>query len=142
MTLEEYFRTLDLGDIDDFVSEGRQEDLHLDFKLVKDPGLDKDDRRTFAKAVSGFANSDGGLIVWGIDARKNAEGVDCAQGKPGVSCLKRRLTKLNEFTGSVVNPTVIGVAHRTIESGADHADEPTLSQRIVIPGAELLTRDV
>ena len=33
-----------------------------------------EERRNFAKAVSGFANSDGGLIVWGIDARPNSDG--------------------------------------------------------------------
>jgi hypothetical protein len=116
MSLEEYFGALSLKDIEAFVSERREEDLHLDFKLVNDAGLNKrDDRRTFATAVSGFANSDGGLIVWGIDARRNADDVDCAQAKPGISDLKRFLTKLNEFTGSVVNPTAMGVVHRTIE---------------------------
>ena len=115
MTLEEYFRTLRLEDIEAFVSEGREEDLQLDFKIVNDPSLDKNDRRIFAKAVSGFANSVGGLIVWGVDARKNADNVDCAQAKPGIPNLKRFLTRLNEFSGQVVNPTVVGVEHRILE---------------------------
>jgi hypothetical protein len=81
MRLEEYFRALSLDDIDAFMVDAREEDLHLDFILVNDPCLNKHDRRMFAKAVSGFANSDGGLIVGGIDARNNADGADCAQAK-------------------------------------------------------------
>lgn len=116
--MRDHFESLSLADIEAFVAEEREEDLHLDFKLVNSAALTKDDRRTFARAVSGFANSDGGLIVWGVDARRNADGIDCAQDKPGVSDAKLLLTKLNEFSGSVVNPTVTGLDHRLITVGA------------------------
>ena len=32
------------------------------------PKLMDDDRKNYSKALSGFANSDGGVIVWGIGA--------------------------------------------------------------------------
>jgi hypothetical protein len=78
MALRDYFEGLSLTQIQEFVPDGREEDLHLEFKLISDSELKKDDRRSFARAVSGFANSDGGLIVWRVDARKNKDGVDCA----------------------------------------------------------------
>jgi Putative DNA-binding domain len=117
MNLPIYFQSLSLTDIERFVAENREEDLHLDFKLVKDAGLtQREDRKNFAAAVSGFANSDGGLIIWGVDARKNgnAEDLDCACDMPGISDLKRFVTRLNELTGSVTNPTVEGVDHKSI----------------------------
>ncbi|MHB0980666.1 MAG: AlbA family DNA-binding domain-containing protein [Thermoleophilia bacterium] len=54
------------------VSEAWHESPVLDFKtLDKDSApLTKNGRRTLAEALSGFANSDGGVIVWGIDARR------------------------------------------------------------------------
>jgi hypothetical protein len=122
LTLQDRFNSLLLDEIQTFVKEGREEDLHLDFKLVKDAELDREDRRTFAKAVSGFGNSDGGLIVWGVDARKNEDEIDCACGAPGISGVKRFIIKLNEYTGSVVNPTLVGIDHRPIVSDqeSDH----------------------
>ncbi len=32
--------------------------------------MHEDDRKTLAEALSGFANSDGGVIVWGVDCRQ------------------------------------------------------------------------
>jgi Putative DNA-binding domain len=122
-TLRDLFNTLSFADVQTFFKEGREEDLHLDFKLVKGAELkDREDRRTFARAVSGFGNSDGGLIVWGVDARKNEDGIDCACDAPGVAGVKRFVAKLNEYTGSVVNPTLVGIDHRPIVSDqkSDH----------------------
>ncbi len=114
MDLRETYEAMSLDSIDSFVADGREEDLHLDFKTVTGPLYGRDDRKNFAVAVSGFANSDGGLIVWGVDARPNTERVDCAIGKPGIEGLKRFTAKLNEYTGSVTGPPVIGVIHKAI----------------------------
>jgi hypothetical protein len=113
MNSQQLFDSLSIDDIDRFVKEGREEDLHLDFKTVSDPGLKKrDDRKNFAIAMSGFANSDGGLIVWGVEARVDSEGVDCACGKSEIPDLSRFVSKLNEYGGSAVSPVVVGVEHK------------------------------
>jgi hypothetical protein len=54
------------SDIDALIANGMEESIHLDFKAVG--SLAKDDRkkREIAKDVSAFANSDGGVIVYGI----------------------------------------------------------------------------
>ena len=55
--------------INQWVAEGYREDLHLDFKRKRHPGHPRpsdDDRRNYSKALSGFANSDSGILVWGI----------------------------------------------------------------------------
>jgi hypothetical protein len=116
MPLKNDFDGLTAGTIRDFVSQGREEDLHLDFKTVAAPTLSPDDRRNLAIALSGFANSDGGIIVWGVDARLNSQGVDCASALVEVPNVQLCLTKLNEFTGQCVSPLVDGVNHRAIET--------------------------
>lgn len=48
---------------------GSIERLHIDFKEKhdrRDAKLADDDRKNLAKGVSGFANSSGGVIVWGL----------------------------------------------------------------------------
>jgi hypothetical protein len=78
--------------------------------------LQRDDRRTFAVALSGFANSDGGMIIWGVDARPNSQGVDCATALREIPDVQLCLTRLNEFTGQCVSPLVDGVRHKAIPS--------------------------
>ncbi|MHB0961110.1 MAG: AlbA family DNA-binding domain-containing protein [Pirellulaceae bacterium] len=43
---------------------------HFDFKeksQASKPQLDDDDKRNLAKAISGFANGSGGVLIWGIE---------------------------------------------------------------------------
>lgn len=56
------------------VREAEPEELFLDYKRVRTEHPNKlhdDDRNNFAKAVSGFGNSDGGLLIWGVDCHKS-----------------------------------------------------------------------
>ena len=79
MTLAATFDALSAADIANFIANGQEEHLQLDFKTVTGPALNaRDDRKNLAVAMSGFANSSGGLIVWGVVARKNEAGIDCA----------------------------------------------------------------
>jgi hypothetical protein len=119
MALRDTFDTIDIESIRRFVDNGREEDLHLDFKNVLDPRLNRDDRKNLAIALSAFANSDGGIIVWGVDARPNAQGIDCATELREIANAQQCLTRLNEFTGQAVSPLVDGVVHKAIRSTGD-----------------------
>ncbi|MFC2013850.1 helix-turn-helix domain-containing protein [Chloroflexota bacterium] len=119
MDLNEFYDSIDLNKINEFTESQREEDLHLDFKRLNDSKMDRDDRKNFAKALSGFANSDGGIIVWGIDARPNSKGINCASDKFPIRQLRLTISRLNEFTSSLVNPSVDGVIHKPIECGDD-----------------------
>jgi predicted HTH transcriptional regulator len=114
VNLQEFYDSLDLKEIRGFVEDNREEDLHLDFKMVSSLPFTRDDRKNFAKALSGFANSSGGIVVWGIDARKNDEGVDSASEEKPIAKLSKLISDLNSFTGEFVNPIVEGVQHKSI----------------------------
>lgn len=113
MDIARVFETLSHDMLREFVAEQRQEDLYLDFKNVN-ADLTADDRRNLARALSGFANSSGGIIVWGVDARKNKEGIDCASALREIEKVAALLTRLNQLTGEGVDPIVDGVRHRII----------------------------
>src|ERR1043165_444364 len=114
MSLAEQFDALDLNAINAYLAAGQEEHVSLEFKLVNDPELNRVDRKNFATALSGFANSIGGLIVWGVEARRNAHGVDCAVNTQQIDRLARFITRLNELTGEAVNPLVDAVRHKPI----------------------------
>ena len=119
MNILESFDSFTHENLRDFVARKQEENLHLDFKLLNDSSLSsKEDKRNLARALSGFANSSGGLIVWGVDARKNAEGIDCAVDLKPIDRVLLLLTRLNSLTGDGVDPTISGVRHRVLETEA------------------------
>jgi len=62
--LRQRFESITLDTIRDFVKNEEAEDLHLDFKIFAGSGKFSDEeKRSLAKALSGFANSDGGFII-------------------------------------------------------------------------------
>jgi Schlafen, AlbA_2 len=127
MDLTETFNGLNLAEIDDYLKRGQEEHLQLDFKTIKSASLSSaDDRRTLAKSISGFANSAGGIIVWGIVARQNDQGIDCAVSASEIKQLKLLLSRLNEFTGQATSPIVDGVRSKLIERTDDCGFATTL----------------
>jgi len=101
--------------IAEWVSTGQEEHLYLDFARKSNAArgtLDQDDKRGFAKAISGFANSDGGLLTWGVVAEKpKAEpgGADKARQAESVSELDTFLGQLNAIVSEATKPVVAGV---------------------------------
>jgi Predicted transcriptional regulator containing an HTH domain and an uncharacterized domain shared with the mammalian protein Schlafen len=101
--------------------------LHLDFKTIGNANMrGNDDKRNLAKCLSGFANSSGGIIVWGVDARKNAQGIDCASAAAEIAPVRLFLSRLNELTGDAVSPIVDGIQHKAIETTQDSGFAVTL----------------
>lgn len=71
--------------IDELIALRTSEETYLDFKrmatVAGDRALAEDDRNNLAKAISGFGNTDGGIIVWGVDCRSKKDGADVAGKK-------------------------------------------------------------
>lgn len=120
MNIYELFEQIDESKIRQYIDDGQEENLYLEFKTITHADLSwRDDRKNFAKALSGFANSSGGLIIWGVKATKNSEGIDCACGGSEIKSISLFLSKLNEFTGTFVTPIVDDVKHKKIETSND-----------------------
>jgi hypothetical protein len=115
MSLESTFLRIGVADVFAFVKDQRREDLTLDFKLAPSCFANRDDRKTLAVGIAGFANSSGGLIIWGVDARKDEDGIDCAQSAVPVPEPNLFMSRLEEHAGAAASPVVAGVQHRLIE---------------------------
>ncbi len=122
-TLRERFLAWTAADIVGWTGQ-LQEDQHLDFKLVPKDDMGKDDLRNLAKAASGFANADGGAIIWGVNARRDKvdNDIDQVKSTPGVPNAPKLLARLNELSSVAAAPTIPGLEHRLIEGGARHPD--------------------
>jgi hypothetical protein len=115
MNLNHFFESLSAERVQGMIDARQEEHVGLDFKVVADVALaSKDDRKNFAKALSGFANSAGGVIIWGVDARKTPDGVDAACELRPLASAATLVSRLNQLTGEYVAPTVLGVRHRAI----------------------------
>jgi Putative DNA-binding domain len=100
--------------VSSWTDEGYHEDLHLDFKRkskAATPVPSDDDRRNYARSLSGFANSDGGVVVWGIGAPGSGTGVRSLHPirDPG-----RYAESLDSLVSRLVSPPVEGVQNLAI----------------------------
>jgi hypothetical protein len=89
------------------------EELFLDYKrsatLLPSAKLADDDRKNLAKAISGFGNSDGGVIVWGVDCRNvHGEG-DVPTGPVRISLPTNLKTLIDGAVGGLTVPSHAGV---------------------------------
>ena len=117
MSLYDEFNNLSIDSIHKYVKEGAAEDLQLEFKTVGDASLKPADRKNLARVLSGFSNSAGGIVVWGVDARKNEDDIDCAVDLRPIDNIARFVSRLNELTPQAASPVLDGVEHKAIRNG-------------------------
>src|SRR5689334_12399418 len=55
------------------------EEEWLEFK--RQPKDTENTLQIWRKAISGYAETGGGVLVWGLDARKGLDGIDCVIGR-------------------------------------------------------------
>lgn len=106
------------GLIQELVTSQAQEGLQLDFKVKANPKngeLNRDDRGVLGAALSAFANSAGGLVLWGIDARPNSERVDTAQGAIPIPNLARFKSDVSRAVAELLMPRHEGIHIETIQ---------------------------
>lgn len=95
--------------IDEFIINLQTEELFLDFKQAvsinknNNNTLHRDDRKNLAKGISGFGNSEGGVIVWGVECSRDMEIGDVAKAKTKVKNVHRFLSWLeNAISGCTI----------------------------------------
>ncbi len=121
MDLLQELRSSGEAAIDKWIADGLTENLHFDCKLKADPSkpqLTKEDRRNLGKACSAFANSDGGLILWGVDSRAVAD-QDCLRGKQPISNLEAFKNNVEQAISDLISPPIQGLSVYIIRSSVD-----------------------
>jgi hypothetical protein len=106
---ERIFNTLNsISDLQTFI-DNEPESLYVDFKEVANPTnpmKQNDDKENFAKALSGFANSNGGVLIWGVREEKNSNGEIARRGIKTFKGVGKFIETLNDRAGKWVDPSV------------------------------------
>lgn len=119
------------------VDERHQESLSLEFKTKEDatvPELSNNDKKNYGKILSAFSNSSGGLLLWGIKATEDADGVDAASDIESILNPRAFESKLTSLAGDLLDPI-----NDEIEICSVNADSDTISSGCVaiwIPRSE------
>ena len=94
--------------LDEFIVQRQTEELFLDFKQATSTGkhgwsLSNDDRRNLAKCISGFGNSEGGIVIWGVECARDIDIGDVAQAKVKVQNVHRFMSWVeNAISGCTI----------------------------------------
>lgn len=116
--LYERIKSQGLAAIDEFIENRVSEELFLDFKRSSDDGksvrLSQRDRNNLAKAISGFGNSEGGVIVWGVDCSADYDGADVAKAKVPIQNVHRFLGNLQGAVSGCTIPPHNRVEHHPV----------------------------
>lgn len=98
--------------IESLIDDRQQENVELEFKTKARPEtgeLNKEDRRNLAVALSAFANSMGGLVIWGVEARKNSDNVDCAAAPVPINEIERFKNEVERAVSQAIMPRHEGI---------------------------------
>ncbi len=97
----------------------------LDFKVGDDPAipdkkkLAEEQKKVWSKALSAFANSGGGVLVWGIKAEKDkATRIDAASDYCPVPDVHQFVSRLQELHRQAIEPPVLNVDYLPVPNSA------------------------
>lgn len=102
-------------DLSDAIKNSQTEGLYLEFKEKKDrsiSALDEKDKLRFSEVLSQFANSDGGVLIWGVETKKKP--ADTAVKLKPISEVREFATFLENGLKDLVVPMVDGVEIKVI----------------------------
>jgi Putative DNA-binding domain len=107
-----------VSEIRKFYAKGteQEETDWLEFKTLPDQNVDAKLKSLWAESLCGFSNNTGGVLVWGIAARKNANDVDAACGEMLVKNPKAVKSRLIELQGDSVTPPPTNVLIHVVEA--------------------------
>lgn len=113
--IQKPLKSIEITDLQDLVDNSAAEGLTLEYKRDA-PGGSDGDRVKFLKAVTGMANTNGGDLIYGIDA---VEGL--AHALPGfaTSLVDQTLLRLESFLQTCVEPRIPTVAMQPINVSDD-----------------------
>jgi hypothetical protein len=105
--------------VQEMIANSEAEELFLDFKRSADNGsgvrLNNHDRANLAKSISGFGNSEGGVVVWGVDCRTDPQRGDVPNGSHPIINPTRFKSWLEQAVSGLTVPAHDGVRHLSLQ---------------------------
>ena len=109
-----------LNAINEFFLNREAEALFLEFKCSSDDSgkvLSERDRHYLACAISGFGNSEGGVLIWGVHASKDNDHADVAKADCLINNVRRFQSWIENAISGCTVPPHVGVETYCVEKG-------------------------
>ncbi len=104
------------SDLENLIADGEAEGLHLECKAPSSPNLGKDLKVTLAKAICGFSNTAGGVILWGVSTTpKSHSGLDVLTQIESIGSCSSFLRQIEAVVPRLTTPPVLSVSNKTIK---------------------------
>jgi hypothetical protein len=107
------------AEIEQLLADRQQEGIALEFKAKADPSTgqpNRDDRRNLGVTLSALSNSMGGVLVWGVQAARDADGVDCATGLVPITGIERFKAEITRLVSQAIMPRHEGIFVEAVRS--------------------------
>ncbi len=113
---EQLFNDLDnYRKLERLIEDGEAEGLYLECKAPTKPTLDREQKAKLAQAVSGFSNTEGGVIIWGISTTKHAHsGLDILNQLEPIGACKKFAQQIEKSIPVLTTPPSFKVKVKSI----------------------------
>lgn len=113
--LRALYDSLDYHAIKRMVEDKNEEGIHTEFKtFTRDTELVRDDRNNLAKALAGFANASGGIVIWGVETESAPNSPDQAKAERPIANPDAMRVRMETVTVNATEPPVHGVTYRVV----------------------------
>jgi hypothetical protein len=102
------------------IDAGEAEGQYLECKQPLGPQFGRDQRHFLGRAISGFANSGGGVIIWGMRTVQHEGSLDVLRQTTPIGNIGRFSQQVQRAAARVAEPTPVGIQHRVLKK--DSAD--------------------
>jgi Putative DNA-binding domain len=112
-----------ISDLESLCINGVAEGLQIEFKIKEDAStavISKTDKKNIAEAVSSFANSDGGTVIFGVRSQRQGS-ADVATGLVPISNISEFEANFRTICSLNVSPSLADIVLRAIRT-PDSAD--------------------
>lgn len=97
------------------ISDGESENYHLECKEINQPNMGRDLQNTLARVLSGFSNTEGGILLLGVDTTKHGDGRDIiSQLTPIGNCDGFNKIIMNKIP-TLTSPPIFNTESKTIK---------------------------
>lgn len=104
------------SDLQNLIDQGECEGLFLECKSPAEPILSKDLKNKLSVAISGFSNTEGGIIIWGISTTKHEHGnLDVLSQKENMGNCEYFKKQIEKSFPTLTTPSITNIKNKIIK---------------------------
>ncbi len=106
-----------LEKIEQYITDGVEENIHLDYKGAGSISKTKDKKKEISKDISAFANSDGGVIIYGVREFDEIGKTHLPEKIDPIDANEFSKEWLEQIINSTISPTILNILITPIQVG-------------------------